>query len=251
MKKAFNYMFLDNKLFSKTKLLLFITVLPLCMYSINIQSFGFNVFKCICITLLCLISFAMIEGYKLSIVKFLDTTSSPIVFPAPNYKKILASGLKYIVALAILMVPLSLIFFAFTFAYINVYSLFPETPIKNILGILCLLSIVFYVASVLYFIPAGILVYLKTNSVWSFYKFEEILAIIFSNFKNYTKFAIVYFLLTLVVDITIELIHIATNNSLFGLVWILLVPVSFVIVYFNIVMSYIIVKIKEQTKIEL
>lgn len=247
MKKSFSYMFLDNKLHTKIFDVLFVLLIVFCThFVVNFYSNG-NLWLIFLAGLFGFVGFILLDCYKLSNIKFLDTSSEKIVFPIIGLKKMIANGLKYIVAFLIFSIPLSCIVFAFTFSWILTLTTFGSNLLTWILGCLFVLSVIFYLFCMTIIVPAATLVFLKTNSIWSFYKFEEIFVIVSANLKKYVKYAIVIFLLDAIFYGLFELMNVINKDSLM-LSFVLIIPILLIVLYITLINSYLIAELKTNLK---
>lgn len=247
MKKTFSYMFLDNKLHTKILDILFVLLLIFsCIFILDTYNAGKLELKILVLFFNFVVS-VLFAGYKISVVKFLDTNSEKIVFPIISMKKIFASGFRYVVSFLIFSLPLFCLFFAFAYTWILSRTNVGSNLLVLILGCLFVLTTIFCLFCLISFIPAATLIFIKTNSVWSFYKFEEIFQIIFSNLKKYAKYAIVYFLLDTLFCGLFELLNIFGSNSLL-LSFVLIIPILLIALYITLVNSYLIAEFKNNVK---
>ena len=243
MKKAFSYMFLDNKLHTKLFCVLFLLLIVFCVNSIISFYSNGNLWLIFLASVFGFIGYILLEGYKISIIKFLDTSSEKIVFPIIGLKKMFTIGSRYVLSFLIFSIPLFCIVFAFAYAGVLSSMTIGAELLIFILGFLAVLSIIFCLFCIISIVPAATLVFLKTNSIWSFYKFEEIFVIISVNPKKYVKYSIVIFLLDVIWGGLFELTNIVSYNSLL-LSFVLIIPILLIVLYVNFVNSYLIAKLK-------
>ena len=243
MKKAFGYMFLDNKLYSKIFNILFVFLIVLCsQFTLNFYNVG-KLGLILGTGLIAFVWYILLEGYKISIIKFLDTSSEKIVFPVISLKKMFTNGFRYFVSFLIFSIPLFCIVFAFAYAWALSSMTIGSELLDFVLGCLFVLVVIFHLFCMISIVPAATLVFLKTNSIWSFYKFEEIFALVSANLKKYIKYAIVIFLLDAIWAGVFELTHIVSNNSLL-LSFVLIIPILFIVLYLILINSYLIAELK-------
>ena len=243
MKKAFSYMFLDNKLHTKIFGVLFMLLIIFCMNSVVCFYSNGNLWLIFLAGVFGFIGYILLEGYKISIIKFLDTSSEKIVFPIIGLKKMFTIGSRYVLSFLIFSIPLFCIVFAFAYAWVLSSMTIGAELLIFILGFLAVLSIIFCLFCMTIIVPAATLVFLKTNDIWSFYKFEEIFVIISVNPKKYVKYSIVIFLLDAIWGGLFELTNIVSYNSLL-LSFVLIIPILLIVLYVNFVNSYLIAKLK-------
>ena len=244
MKNAFNYMILDNKFYKKA--IVFFIYIILLLYCSVFGSKGIitlNFFNDIVIMVILLFGYSIFEGYKIAIIKMLNNINENIpILPTLNLKKDCIIGIKYLISLSIFSIPVFCVIAAFSFVVGFVSMLSMPILLINIAGILLVLTILIYIIYLIYCLPATIFIYANTNSIWSFYRFGEIFNLIAINKKEYTKSAILYFILGLLIRICFIMYIIACNKSLILLI-IALFILTCIITYLTFTMSYIVAKV--------
>jgi hypothetical protein len=192
MKKAFNYMFLDNHFLKKN--IIFIVYVFLLVYCSNFSitnckgTISLNLFNGIILMLIFLLGYSIFEGYKIAIIKSIDIEKDKYtILPVFNIKKDLEIGIKYLISFLIFSIPIFCIIGAFGFIVGFAPMLNMPTFLTNTSCILLFLSIFVYIVYFICFLPANIIIFTKTNCIWSFYKFEEIFKLVSINKKEYIK----------------------------------------------------------------
>jgi len=250
MKKAFNYMFLDNKFYKKAAIFFIYTIILLYCSIFGCKgTISLNFLNYIMISLVILFGYSIFEGYKIAIIKALnDINESMPVLPTLNLKKDCILGIKYLISLLIFSIPFFCVIgaFGFTVGFASIMSM-PNLLI-NISCISLILSILFYIIYLICFLPASILIYANTNSIWSFYKFEEIFKLISGNRKEYIKSALMYFIFGIVVEECYRICLYVSNKSLILLI-IALFILACIITYLCFAMSYIIAKVSKRLNV--
>ena len=249
MKKAFSYMFSDNKFYPKAFLfLVYVIFLVYCSvfsFSSGNGQVVIPFLNYIYVTLFMFLGYSIFEGYKINTIKSLSTENENLsVLPILNLKKDLIIGFKFLISFLIFSIPFLCIIGALGFIT-GFASMF---KIANLLigssGILLILSILLYVIYLTCFLPASILVFAKTNSVWSFYKFEEMFKIASTNKKEYAKSAFMYLILGILTEECYRACLIFNNKPLILFLFVLFISAC-VVTYMFFIMCYFVAKINK------
>lgn len=158
-------------------------------------------------------------------------------------KKDFITGLKFVCALLIYLLPFYCIIgacgFGFGFGSMTIFapSFVKISLMLLIMAVLC--TIVLYSL----ILPASILVFVKTNSLWSFYKFEEIFNIIKSHKTKYIKAVIIMFVCGFIIDLLITYTGILCIKYDIKLLWLFIIP-SIMSAYFFYVLNYLVTDIE-------
>lgn len=249
MKKAFNYMFFDNLFFKKV--ITFLAYVFLLVYCSNFSLTGckgtilVNFFNAIILMLILLLGYSIVEGYKIAIIKSINVEQNYYaILPIFNIKKDLKIGIKYLISFLIFSTPIFCIIGAFGFIVGFAPMLNMPNFLSNTSCILLFLSIFAYTLYLICFLPACIVIFTKTNSIWSFYKFEEIFKLISLNKKEYIKSALIFFILSIVIEECYKL-SLNLNNQSIMLFTIMLFLMSVIITYLSFVVCYMVARIKQ------
>lgn len=247
MKKAFYYMFSDNKFYKKAlTFFVYVTLLMYCsFFSITgcNGTISLNFIHYIIIALTLLFGYSICEGYKIAIIKSINNVNENLhPLPILNLKKDFVIGIKYLISILIFSVPFFCIMGAFLFASGFAIGVYMPRTLINISGILFVLSVFAYCVYLSCFLPASLSIYANTNSIWSFYKYEEVFNLVVSNKMEYAKSALMYFILSMVVKACYR-IYLFTNNKPLYFLFIALLVLSCIITYLYFVMSYVVAKI--------
>ena len=101
-----------------------------------------------------------------------------------------------------------------------------------------------YIIYLICFLPANIIIFTKTNCIWSFYKFEEIFKLVSINKKEYIKTAIMFLILGIAIEECYRVSLILNSQSI-----ILFLLISFlmasIITYLTFVVCYVVARIKQ------
>ena len=239
MQKTFSYMFLDNQFYKKAGLFfIYITTILYCtIFKSNVYSLSTFIVACLIIPL----ATSIVEGYNISTIKSINVSNRNFyVLPFLNLKKDFIYGLKYFIALfwihlfftTVISIP----------AFITGFSPFMSNPNNTltIIGIIfTTLFIIIYAVFNICIEPACKLLFSRTNNIWCFYQFEEILKIVFLNKAHYFLSIIMNFIITVLTALAISfLIKTTKSNVIWGMIT--LVGASLMITYFNYVKSYLI-----------
>lgn len=248
MKKAFNYMFSDNHFFKK--IITFFMYVFLLIYCSNFSLTGcngtisLNFFNAIILMLICLLGYSIFEGYKIAIIKSINIEKDkPIILPVFNIKKNFVLGIKYLISFLIFSIPIFCIIGAFGFIVGFVSMLNMPVFLTNTSCILLFLSIFAYIIYLICFLPANIIIFTKTSSIWSFYKFEEIFKLIKLNKREYIKSSLMFFILGIVIEECYR-VSLILNNQSIVLFTIITILMASIITYLAFVTCYVIAKIK-------
>ncbi len=247
MKNAFNYMFSDNQ-FDKKGFLFLIYVILLVYCSIfSLTScngtISLNFFNYIIITLIVLFGYSIFEGYKIAVIKSINIGNESIhVLPMLNIKKNFVIGIKYLISLLIFSIPFFCIIGAFGFLVGFAPMLDMPNEIIYTSSILLIISMLTYIIYLICFLPASITIFSETNSIWSFYMFEDIFNLAFANKKIYAKSAFLYFILGIIIEECYRICLITSKQSMI-LLFIVTFVLACIISYVCFVMSYVIAKI--------
>lgn len=247
MKKAFNYMFLDSKYYKKAAIFFIYTIILLycsilgCKGTITLKFLNYIV-----ITLVALFGYSILEGYKIAVMKSINIGNENIqVLPMLNIKKDFVIGIKYLISLLILSIPFFCVIGAFGFVIGFAPILNMPNEIIYTSGILFIISILAYIIYLICFLPASIAIFSETNSIWSFYMFEEVFNLVFANKKEYAKSAFLYFILGIIIEECYRICLITSKKSMI-LLFIVIFVLACIISYVCFVMSYVIAKINEK-----
>lgn len=250
MKKAFNYMFLDSKYYKKAAIfLIYIILLLYCsIFSLTgcNDTISLKIFNYIIITSIVLFGYSIVEGYKIAVMKSINIGNENIqVLPMLNMKKDFVIGIKYLISLLIFSIPFFCIIGTFGFAIGFAPMLNMPNEIIYTSGILFIISILAYIIYLICFLPASIAIFSETNSIWSFYMFEEVFNLVFANKKEYAKSAFLYFILGIIIEECYRICLITSKKSMI-LLFIVIFVLACIISYVCFVMSYVIAKINEK-----
>lgn len=242
MKKAFTYIFDDNKIIPKFTLLsifvfisLIVSVYTPLEYK-NCLFLGWQNYLILSI-LGCLI-FLLIEGYKLSIIKALTTTKECKILPLLNLKKSLILGVKYIIAQVLFFIPTFCLILVFG-TIVGFTNVIPLGVINFISLVLLLLILVLYGLYMLYFTPAIVHIFLENTNCLAFYKFEEIFSIAFKEKKKYLACVGLNFVCAILIEEIYRITFMVFNNiNQFSII--LLFMFAVIVTYLLLVKSYII-----------
>ncbi len=243
MKKAFTYMFDDE--FFKVKAGIFYVFLALATYcsifllcdSRNEYSMGRNAFVIVS-AINFLLNYCLIWGYLISVIRAKEQITSAENLPVISLKRDLLSGIKYMFAYFLYILPLQLIIMALCFNTGLSVGIGSQTyfNVSLALSVICAILIWLWIVFIM---PASTLVFSKTNSVWSFYKFEEVFKIISDNKKRYFASAMMFFLFCFLVGIFNILISILCIKYHYEYICLFLIS-AVLYVYLSYVISYII-----------
>lgn len=247
MKKSFNYMFFDNQFHKKGFLFLIYTIILVycsifsltgCNNTITLNFLNYTI-----ITLIVIFGYSIFEGYKITVIKSINISNENIqVLPMLNIKKDFIIGIKYLISFLIFSTPFFCVIGAFGFTVgfattLNMPSLLIYTS-----SILLVLSILAYIVYLIYFLPATIAIFAATNSIWSFYKFEEIFKLVFLNKKKYIKSALMYLILGIIIEESYRICLISNSKSLV-IFFITTLLSACIITYIAFIMCHIVAKI--------
>lgn len=247
MKKAFNYMFLDNKFYKKAAIFFIYTIILLYSSIFGCKgTITLNFSNYILITLITLFGYSIFEGYKIAIIKALNDRNKDMpILPILNLKKDFIIGIKYLIAFLIFSTPFYCIIGAFGFTAGFAQMLNMSNFIIYTSCILLILTIFAYIIYLIGFLPATIAIFAETNSIWSFYKLEEIFKLISGNKKEYIKSALMYFILGIIIEECYRICLITSKQSMI-LLFIAIFVLACIISYACFVMSYVIATINKK-----
>jgi len=171
--------------------------------------------------MIALLCYILIQGYGISVIKSLlaDKTSIPFM----SLKKDFITGFKFVCACTIYLIPLFCIIGACGFSLgIGSPIFFPATftKISLVLLIISVIGTIFLYSLVM---PASMLVFIKTNSLWSFYKFEEIFKIMKQNKKKYFITVIMFLICGLIVHLLTTYAGVLCSKYNIHFVWLLII----------------------------
>ena len=249
MKNSFNYMFFDNRFYKKVFLFLIYTILLVYCSIFSLTGCNntttLNFLSYIVITLIVIFGYSIFEGYKIAVIKSINISNENIqVLPMLNIKKDFIIGIKFLISFLIFSIPFICIIgaFGFTVGFATILNM-PNLLIytSSILFVLSMFAYIFYLIC---FLPATIAIFAETNSIWSFYKFEEIFKLVFFNKKIYFKSALVYLILGIIIEECYR-ICLILNSKLLVLFFIATLLSACIITYISIVMCYIVANISK------
>ena len=248
MKESFNYMFFDNQFHKKAGLFLIYTILLVYCSIFSLtgcnNTIALNFLNYTIITLIILFGYSIFEGYKITVIKSINISNENLrVLPMLNIKKSFILGIKFLISFLIFSIPFFCVIgaFGFTAGFSSVLNM-PNLLIYTS-NALIVLSISAYIIYLICFLPATIVIFAETNSIWSFYKFEEIFKLVFLNKKIYFKSAIVYLILGIIIEESYR-ICLILNNKPIVLFFALLISAC-IITYLTFVMCHIVAKINK------
>lgn len=241
-------MFLDNYFFKKASLAFicnFLTILCLTFLLTHKADTALRL-QCIACDILAFIGIATIEGYKISVINSLNSDNKFQILPNLNFKKNLTIGFKYCISSIMLHAPFLIIKFPFMLAFgLSVSFSLPVVFYVSLWILIFLVALKYiYIAC---FFPASTIIFIKHNSIWSFYKFEEIFKVASINKKEYMQSAIIIFILnTLAILVQVLLCGIFVKQPPMHC-FIALFASACLVTYNYYVTSYLIAKIKNNT----
>ena len=246
MKKAFNYMFLDNKFYTKATIFcIYIILLLYCsIFACNgiiPLKFPYNII----LILFVLFGHSVSEGYKITIIKSTMNIDEKVsILPIINLKKNFIIGIKYLIALLIFSIPFYFVIGAFGFTVGFATMLNMPIVLINLSNILLIISTLVYLIYLICFLPATILIYANSNSIWSFYKFNEIFKLFAINKKEYVKTVLIYYILGIIMEECYRISLIMCNKNIVLLCVALLLS-GYIITYLIFVTSFLIARINK------